>query len=153
MDKILSNELSAKLLESMRGIMRYAGMAISKEMEECDVTWPQFHLLKTVRYQGRIPVTSLSNRLMIAAPTASRMINGLCSKGLLEKEKDSIDQRITHVKATGSGLRLTEKLDERLQHVLTEMFEHEDIEEVEKSVDCLSRVADRWSAAEKRSEK
>lgn len=149
MNATATEDVLADMTESLRGIMRCAGTVLHREMEKYGVTWPQYHLLKVVRFYGDIPVTSLSNRLMITAPTASRMIDNLCSKGLLIKEKDSTDRRITRVRVSGEGEKLAKKMDARMRRALADIFEREDLRELEKLSMQLSRIADKWSNLEK----
>lgn len=138
--------LSEKFLSSIGKIMRGMHAIFRREMEEYEVTWPQFHMLKVVTARGGIGVTELSNILMIAAPTASRMIDGLCSKGLLEKEKDPGDQRVTLIHATEKGELLMKKLAEMQIHVMEEVFEGIDDAGLEESIEHLAEIADKWFA-------
>jgi DNA-binding MarR family transcriptional regulator len=128
-------------------IIRGMDAIFRREMEEYEVTWPQVHMLKVVKYADRLTVTELSNSLMIAAPTASRMIDGLCSKGLLKKEKDSSDQRVSIVVTTPKSERLLDNLLELQSQVMAEVFEGEDPEELAKTIKSLSRFAGKWRVA------
>jgi DNA-binding MarR family transcriptional regulator len=133
--------------EFLRGIgMMVRGMdaIFRKEMERYEVTWPQFYLMKAVKRADGITVTELSNQMMITAPTASRMIDGLCSKGLLDKVKDTADHRVTRLNLTPKSRDLVQTLTAMQNRVMMEVFEGEETAELERTVDHLGRIAGRW---------
>ena len=143
-------ELADQFLLFIGDIVRGMDCIFRREMERFDVTWPQYHLLKVIKTVGRMSVTELSNSLMIAPPTASRMVDGLCNKGLLEKVKDTVDQRVTYVTITGKSESLLEKLLALEKEVMSEAFEGEDPVELERTIRNLSRISGRWFAMSER---
>lgn len=140
-------ELAERFLSSVGKGMRGMSSIFRKEIERYEITLPQYHLLKLVQGQGSMTVTELGNRLMIAAPTASRMIDSLCAKDLLAKEKDPKDHRVTLVRVTGKSEKLLKRITDLQNEIITEVFKGEDGAELERSIDHLSRIADRWFEA------
>ncbi len=136
----------AKLGRGMRAIFR-------REMERYEVTLPQFHMLKFVRDSDGITVTELSHMLMISAPTTSRMIDGLCSKGLLEKEKDEQDHRVTRLRLSTKSEGLLKALTDLQNKILLAVFKEEDDAELERTVRHISTIIDRWLQIEEETEK
>lgn len=126
-----------KMMRGMRAIFR-------REMERYDVTWPQFHVLKFVRDGDGITVMELSHMLMISAPTTSRMIDGLCSKGLLEKEKDAQDHRVTRLRLSAQSQGLLKALTDLQDKILLEVFAEEDSAELERTVSHIGSITDKW---------
>jgi DNA-binding MarR family transcriptional regulator len=111
-------------------------------LEDYGVTHAQFHLLMVVKGRGQTNVTEISRLLMIAPPTASRMIEGLCTKGLLKKQKDASDHRVMRVSLTNKSKRLVTDLTERRARVLTEVFRGEDEKELKQTIGHLGRITD-----------
>jgi len=134
-------ELIAEFLQSFGTMVRGMNALFGRELESYGVTWPQFHLMKVVKRSPRITVTELSNSLLVAAPTASRMIEGLCSKGLLTKEKDAVDHRVILVRLTPKSSSLLDRLLELQNEVARTAFSEEDTKDLEKVVESLGRVA------------
>jgi DNA-binding MarR family transcriptional regulator len=126
-----------KMVRGMRAIFR-------REMERYEVTWPQFHLLKLVRDSDGITVTELSHTMMISPPTTSRMIDGLSSKGLLEKVKDEEDHRVTRLRLSAKSKSLLKALTDLQDRILLDVFKEEDGAELERTVRHISRITDRW---------
>ena len=135
-------KLAGEFLLSIERLMKGTGVIFRSVLEDYDVTHAQFHLLMVVKGGGKTTVTEISRLLMIAPPTASRMIDGLCAKGLLKKEKDTSDHRITRVSLTGKSKRLVTDLTERRARVLREVFRGEDEKELEQTVGHLGRITD-----------
>jgi MarR family transcriptional regulator, organic hydroperoxide resistance regulator len=137
-------ELVEELMLAVGKIMRGMRAIFRREMERYEVTWPQFHLLKLVRSSKGITVTELSHTLMISAPTTSRMIDGLCAKGLLEKEKDTRDHRVTRLRLSDKSESLLKTLTELQDEILLEVFADEDKATLRGTVSHLSRITDKW---------
>jgi len=135
-------ELAGEFMLSIEKLMKSTGVIFRSVLEDYGVTHAQFHLLMVTKGRGKTTVTEISRLLMIAPPTASRMIEGLCAKGLLKKEKDASDHRITRVSLTGKSKRLVTDLTERRARVLTEVFKGEDEKELELTVSHLGRITD-----------
>jgi DNA-binding MarR family transcriptional regulator len=146
-------ELVEQFMLSMGKIMRGTRAIFRREVERFEVTWPQFYLMKFVRDSDGITVTELSHIMMISAPTASRMIDGLCSKGLLEKVKDSQDHRITRLQLTSKSRNLLKALTDLQNKILLEVFRGEDIAELEWTAQHVGRITDKWLEMVEKSEK
>lgn len=148
------SRLADEFLLFVGTMMRGTGAIFRRELDAYDVTWPQFSLLKVVKRSGRMTVTELSNSLMVAPPTGSRMIDGLCSKGLLAKEKDPDDHRVTLVVLTRKSKGLLDNLLALQSQVMAEVLEDEDTGELARNMESLRRIAGKWLAvAEKKARK
>jgi DNA-binding MarR family transcriptional regulator len=119
--KRLADEFLASEGRIMRGMR-----VIFRRGEKYEVTWPQFHLLKFIRDGNGVTVTDVSQKLMVSAPTASRMIDGLCSKGLVDKVKDDADHRVYKLELSARSESLMEKLTDLQDRVLYDVFKDED---------------------------
>lgn len=139
-----ARELADEFVRGIGKAMRSMGAIFRVEMEKRDVTWPQFHMLKFVSDRPEPTVTDISNLMMIAAPTASRMIDSLCGKGLLRKEKSGDDHRVTVVRLTEKSRRLLGELMDLQSEIVVEVFDGEDAESLEAFTTRLSGIADRW---------
>lgn len=138
--KELADEFLAGIGKAMRGM----GAVLRRELEGHDITMPQAHLLKLVGQRGDVTVTELSHLMMIAPPTASRMIGGLCGKGLLRKVKDSRDLRVSRVKLTKKSRRLLDSIMDLQSEIFVEILRGEDADEIAACSRRLGEIADRW---------
>lgn len=140
-------ELAERLIESLGVIMRIRGNAFRRAVGRHGVTLPQFFLLKMVNVQGEMTVTQASQALMVAAPTASRMIDNLCEKGWLERWKDPENRRLTRVRLTRKGREILTELGKMQKEELLKLIDGEDLREMESLVEWLERFTARLSAA------
>ncbi len=136
--------LAESIIEGVEQIMRIRGMFFREELEKHGVTFPQFHLLKMVGLFGPITVTEASRLMLVAPPTASRMINGLCKKGLLERSGDPSDLRLTRIGLTPQGRAVLRKVNERQVSMILETLQEEDYEEVMTFASLLEKLVMRW---------
>ena len=99
---------------------------------------------QAVGKKSRATVGELSRYLMVAAPTASRMIDGLCAKGLLRKEKDPHDHRVMMLMLTPKSESLLEDVAGFRNRAIANILEGESSEELERTIGHLARLSDKW---------
>lgn len=142
-------ELTDNFQSSLRKIMRCSGALFRHEMSEYGVTMPQFHLMKFVDHKGRVTVTDISDLMMSSSPTVSRMIDGLCGKELLEKHKGEDDHRVTFLTLTRKGAALMKRMEAEQRKKINEVFEGEDLEILEITVNQFEKISNKWVALAK----
>ena len=147
LDEQKKKELSDRLQESLGTIMRATGAMFRRDVERYGITFAQFHMLKRVRARGPMTITEMSKLMMIAVPTASRMIDGLCEKGLLTKSRSESDSRVTMVSLTRQSERRMRHLGQVQRRAVEETLEGEPEEKLEYIVEFMSKLADRLAAA------
>ncbi|MBC7254437.1 MAG: MarR family transcriptional regulator [Actinobacteria bacterium] len=139
--------LAERLIESLGVIMRIRGNAFRRAVGKHGVTLPQFFLLKMVNVHGEMTVTQASQVMMVAAPTASRMIDNLCEKGWLERWKDPENRRLTRVRLTREGREILAELGEMQKEEFLKLIDDHDLREIESFLGWLERFTARLSAA------
>lgn len=140
-------ELAERFMESLGAIMRARGNAFRKVVGRQGITLPQFFLLKMVKAHDEMTVTQASRAMMVAVPTASRMIDNLCEKGWLERRKDPENRRVTRVRLTRRGRNILREMGDLQKKELLKLMDREDVKEIETFVAWLERFSARLSAA------
>jgi DNA-binding MarR family transcriptional regulator len=79
------------------------------EDDALGVSPPRLSALSVVVYAGPIPIGSLAATEGVAAPTMSRLVDGLEREGLVVREPDPSDARGVLVRATPKGQRILAK--------------------------------------------
>ena len=82
--------------------------------EDIELTFPQIMLLIELQRTGTCSMGELSHRLGITQGVATRMVDRLLERGMVERERDAEDRRVVRVTPTkkGSGIaRDIEKLN------------------------------------------
>lgn len=88
-------------------------------LAEYDLTPQQFNLLRILRGQYPQPasITLLKDRMLDKMSDASRLVERLVAKGLVERKICSEDRRKVNVIITKKGLKVLEKIDETNQEM------------------------------------
>ena len=137
-------ELAERFLSSLGKTIHCLKADFRHEMVEYGVTWPQFHLMKMIDLKGEITVTDVSEMLIFSSPTASRMIDGLCRKELVEKRKGKHDQRVTFLFLTGKGKKLLDKMLTAHRKLMADILAEVDPERLEIIIEELENVSEIW---------
>ena len=82
-------------------------------LKEFGLTIPQFNILRILRGQhpNSTSINSLIDRMLDKASNASRIVEKLREKNLVERTTNSIDRRSVDVIITDAGLNLLAKID------------------------------------------
>ncbi|WP_298995347.1 MarR family winged helix-turn-helix transcriptional regulator [Polaribacter marinivivus] len=73
----------------------------------------QYNILRILRgAKERVKVQIVKDRMIERAPNATRLMDKLCDKSLIERERCEHDRRVVYVKITNQGLELLKMIDE-----------------------------------------
>lgn len=73
----------------------------------------QYNILRILRgAKSKIKVQLVKERMIERAPNATRLMDKLCDKDLIERERCEDDRRVVYVKITNQGLELLTTIDE-----------------------------------------
>jgi len=72
----------------------------------------QYNILRILRGAGEaIPVQLIKDRMLERAPNATRLMDKLCSKKLIDRVPCPEDRRVVHIEITKEGLDLLKEID------------------------------------------
>jgi DNA-binding MarR family transcriptional regulator len=73
----------------------------------------QFNILRILRgAKERIKVQLVKDRMIERAPNATRLMDKLCDKNLIVRERCEHDRRVVYIKITNQGLELLTTIDD-----------------------------------------
>ncbi|AOW18843.1 MarR family transcriptional regulator [Polaribacter vadi] len=73
----------------------------------------QYNILRILRgAKTKMKVQIVKERMIERAPNATRLMDKLCDKNLIERERCEDDRRVVFVKITNQGLELLKTIDE-----------------------------------------
>jgi DNA-binding MarR family transcriptional regulator len=121
MDKSEAN--AQRLMQAYYRIARSRHTLFQDLLSRYGVTLHQFHLLLYMKASGKTRVTDLSGMMMVSKPTASRMINTLCDKGILKKKADDHDRRLVFLVLTPKGERIVEEMQAKQRELLSRVLD------------------------------
>ncbi len=105
------------------------------------ITVPQYNVLRILRGAHPNPCTinSLIERMLDRMSNASRIVDRLEAKGLVERKVCPSDRRAKDVVITDEGLKLLETVDHQMNEWL-DKFNELDLKVVEKANDVLDTM-------------
>lgn len=111
-----SGVLAQDLAAFLGYLLKSAGGDYYRTVAELDLSLTQLKALHVLDApDAEETVKSLAGRLGISLPAASRAVEGLHQRGLVERQEDAEDRRMKRVSATAEGRRATRTLhDARL---------------------------------------
>lgn len=77
----------------------------------------QFNILRILKGAGKpIKVQTIKERMIERAPNATRLMDKLCSKSLIERIACPEDRRVVHISITIKGLNLLESISKEMKN-------------------------------------
>jgi DNA-binding MarR family transcriptional regulator len=111
-----------------------------------DLTMPQAKTLLLIVTWGRVTGSRLGAALGAGLPSVTRLVDRLEEQGLVRREIDSLDRRVTYIAATEEGRRLIENLLSYRRETLSaclDALETPELTEVLRALESLLRGAQR----------
>lgn len=98
----------------------------------------QFNILRILRGAGEpTKVQTIKSRMIERAPNATRLMDKLCDKSLIERIRCDHDRRVVYINITEKGLELLGKIDE---HIDIDFVENLTDEEAKMLSDLLDKI-------------
>jgi len=112
-----------------------------KEVTGPDVTFSQLKLLKMVAATGGYSVSNLAQFMGVSTAAASRAVDRLVKRGLLNRAEAADDRRAVQLSLTQEGTELLEKYDLAAEVALRGAFESLTSEQLQATGDMLDRLS------------
>jgi len=92
--------------------------------EKYDITMQQFNVLRILRgnYPKAYTTSQIRDRMLDKMSDASRIVDRLVKKDLVDRKVNSIDKRLVDVVISDKGLKLLERIDHPLNKHMSEAF-------------------------------
>ncbi len=102
----------------------------------------QYHLLSAVADEPGVPAARLADRVGIAAPTATRVLDTLERADLVRRERCPHDRRVVRVSLTDQGRRAVRARRRELARKRAALFERLDVDERRNGARLLRHLAE-----------
>lgn len=103
------------ILQSIRRIMRAVDIHSRKLRSQYELTTPQLVCLQTVVENGPLTVSEVAHRVYLSPSTVVGILDRLEGRGLIHRERDSIDRRVVNIVTTAVGRKVVKKVPSALQ--------------------------------------
>lgn len=98
----------------------------------------QFNILRILRGAGEpLKVQTIKERMLERAPNATRLMDKLCDKGLINRLPCPGDRRVVHIEITNAGLSLLKDIDANHKNDLLDNLSDEEAEVLSNLLDKI----------------
>jgi DNA-binding MarR family transcriptional regulator len=133
--------LAAELLDLWRTILTGSTRSLYALLAELDLSMTQLKMLHVlVECRAELSVKELAEELSMSLPNASRTIDGLLQRGLLERREDEHDRRVKRVGPTQAARELIDRVDTARLHGLESWAERLSPVQRQTLLDALSSL-------------
>jgi DNA-binding MarR family transcriptional regulator len=133
--------VAAELLDLWRAILSGSTKQLYALLAELDLSMTQLKMLHVLaECETEVSVKGLAEELSMSLPNASRTIDGLLQRGLLERREDEHDRRIKRVGPTPAARELIDRVDTARLHGLESWAQRLSPEQRQTLLDALSTL-------------
>jgi MarR family 2-MHQ and catechol resistance regulon transcriptional repressor len=115
LSKDINTTFANDKVKALLNIIYTANWINSKQntfFKEFDLSPQQYNILRILRGAGEaITVQTIKDRMLERAPNATRLMDKLCAKNLIERVACAGDRRVVHIAIKKQGLSLLKKID------------------------------------------
>ncbi|MFZ5814207.1 MAG: MarR family winged helix-turn-helix transcriptional regulator, partial [Bacillota bacterium] len=90
-----------------------ARKALDEGLHEHQLTGSQFEVLRQVLMEDGVEQRTLQERLRIASPTLTGLVDGLAARGLVRREAAQEDGRVKRLVATPAGRAINDSIGQK----------------------------------------
>ena len=113
--KDINSKFKSNKVKALINIKYTANWLSSKETEffkPYGISPQQYNILRILRGAAKpIKVQLIKERMIERAPNATRLMDKLCDKKLIERERCKQDRRVVYINISEVGLKLLSKID------------------------------------------
>ena len=114
--KDIQSTFTNQKIKAFINIKYTANWLFSKEnafFKPYGISAQQYNILRILRgAKGKVKVQIVKDRMIERAPNATRLMDKLCDKNLIERERCNDDRRVVYVKISKYGLDLLQHIDD-----------------------------------------
>lgn len=115
---------------------------VRKDIARYELSVNEFAVLELLFHKGSQPVQQIKEKILVAASSTTYILDKLCKQGLVERQINQTDKRITYIHLTESGKDLMSKAFPEHEHVLATYFSNLSDEEVTLFHQLIKTITD-----------
>jgi DNA-binding MarR family transcriptional regulator len=140
LDRITADLLSVPPL-IFRGVRRKL-LKIALVDIDVDISPLHFEIMALLREAGTLHVAEIGERLQIARAQMTHLIDKLVDLGIVERQTNTADRRMTNIVLTGKGGAFFEEHDSNIKNAIKETLSCLTDEELQDLSDSLIKLRD-----------
>ena len=126
----------------LKRLMADLEQVVRKDIARHQLSVNEFAVLELLFHKGSQPVQQIKEKILVAASSTTYILDKLCAQGLVERQIDQTDKRITHIHLTDSGKSLMSQAFPEHENVLAGYFSKLSDEEVTVFHQLIKTITD-----------
>ena len=103
-----------------------------------DISPQQYNVLRILKgAQKPLKVQTIKERMIERSPNATRLMDKLCAKSLIEREHCPKDRRVVYISISKKGLELVQEISKNLNHDLLENITENEAKQLSDLLDKI----------------
>lgn len=135
-----------EVLVALRRVIRATDIHSRHLAKTIGLTSPQIVLLQTIQTYDNTTISVIAQEMSVSQSTVTNILDRLEGRGLVSRERSSLDKRKVHVLLTTAGLEILKDAPIPLQDQFTQQFDNLQKWEQTMIISSLQRVAEMMSA-------
>lgn len=95
---------------------------VREDVRNYNLNLTEFAVLELLFNKGAQPIQHIKARVLIASSSTTYVVDKLSEKGLLQRQRDKVDKRVTYASLTPDGIALMEKIFPQHADQITQAF-------------------------------
>ena len=95
---------------------------LEDDLAKLGLTPPQFYVLATIGYAGRLPFGEIGAKMMVTVSNLTGIVDRLEDKNLVVRKRDEKDRRVVHVVLTDKGANLYKSTIPQFEKSVAQIF-------------------------------
>ena len=148
----MKNGILNTVAEDLFSTMPLIGRSIRKKLLktaltsfEEDIAPPHFEIMKLLEEAGTLHVAEIGEKLQIARPQMTHLIDRLAELDIVERQKGTEDRRMINIMLTDKGKRIIKEHDDDIRNATKEMLACLTDEELESLSVSLRKLREIFS--------
>lgn len=135
-----------ELLISLRKVIRAIGLYSKKLNKDSGLTSPQLFVLQEIAAHDGVMVKDIAKNINLSSATVTSILDRIETRGLVIRERSTIDKRKVGLHLTDVGLKILETAPKPLQQHFIDRFEKLEQWEQTQLVATMQRIANMMDA-------
>ena len=103
-------DIALRLWATLSRCYATCSRAMAAQVQEYDLTTPQFVVLEALHHLGPLPLGELAEKLLVTGGNVTYVMDRLESRGLVTRDRSTADRRVVVARMTAEGRDLVSKV-------------------------------------------
>ena len=124
-----TTDLPVELWQSVSTVYRTAIKRLNRRLSEEKISFSQFSVLRAIGKFGPMPMSRLSEHMLVAPANMTGLVDRLERKGYVERKRDAGDRRLCRIELTEKGRQTYDAIAHQfwiyVRHVFSPLSDNE----------------------------